>query len=367
MKLSIGVAVYNVREDYLRASIESLFGQLTDEVELLLLDDCSTDNSGEVCKEYAKKSEFVRYIRLEQNGGLSVVRNRTIAEAAGKWIFFADGDDMFPDTFVKTALSLSHEDYDIIIHEREIFSGEQRSDRSDREVPKLIALPEGAGREISLSCLCLKPLNIPNCPLSEDAYYHVAWGALYRKEFLTENRLEFPVGQKKAQDSVFNTVAYFKAKRIAYLPYVMYDYRKDMQGITQRYSADFTNMALSLVGHHINCMETLYPGDEEVRSWYQKKRAISLVLDSMRLNLFHPDNPNTKGARKKEFLEFVRTEPFKSAIETFPLKSCDWWGWRVPIALAKKKRFGMLDFFFRHPMALRLYGGLGSRLRRSTK
>ena len=367
MKLSIGLAVYNVREDYLRASIESAVKQLTDEVELLLMDDCSTDNSGEVCKEYAQADERVRYVKLEQNGGLSVVRNRTIQEAKGTWIFFADGDDILSNYFVETALSFADESYDIIIHDRAIFSGVKSGTEVHCAVTELTRLPEGAGREISLSCLCLKPLDTNEYPLGEDAYYHAAWGALYRKAYLTENHLEFPVGQKKAQDSVFNTHAYFHAENIGYLPYPMYYYRKDMQGITQRYSADFTNMALSLVRYHMNCIETLYSGDEEVRAWYQKKRTISLTLDSMRLNLFHPDNPNSKSVRKKEFLEFVETEPFKSAIETFDLKNCDWWGWRVPIALAKKRAFGKIDFFFRHPTALRLYGGIGTKMRRLVK
>ena len=88
IKLTIGTAVYNVGEEFLRSHIEGIAKQLTDEVELLLIDDCSTDNSGEICKEYAKADSRIRYINMGKNGGLSCVRNRTISEAKGKRILW---------------------------------------------------------------------------------------------------------------------------------------------------------------------------------------------------------------------------------------------------------------------------------------
>ena len=366
IKLSIGVAVYNVRENFLRECIESIKGQLTDETELLLLDDCSTDNSGSVCREYAEKDSRIRYINMGKNGGLSVVRNRTISEAKGKWIFFADGDDALSLHSVETALSFSSSDYDIIIHNREMFSGEKGAEEPCG-VTELTPLPKEAGREISLSCLCLKPFCPENYGMTADAYYHAAWGALYRRDFLINNGLEFPVGQKKAQDSVFNTKAYFCAGKIAYLPYKMYYYRKDMQGITQRYSADYTKMITSLLKHHYNCIETLYGGDAEIKKIYKNNRAMTFVLDAMKLNFFHENNPDGRKKRKSEFLDFLNTEPFKSAVDDYDLNSCSWWGWRVPLSLAKKKNFALLDFFFAHKTVLRIYGGLSDRLRKIFK
>ncbi|MBO4898021.1 MAG: glycosyltransferase family 2 protein [Clostridia bacterium] len=367
MKLSCGLAVYNVKEKYLRACIESIMKQLTDETELLLIDDCSTDNSGEVCKEYAAKDTRVRYINMGKNGGLSAVRNRTISEAQGKWIFFADGDDIPSEHFVETALRFSGADYDIIIHNRAIFSGEKTGEEEKCSITALTELPAEASRDISLSCLCLKPLDTEKIPLGKDAYYHAAWGALYRRDFLLENNLTFPLGQKKAQDSVFNTKAYFAAKKIGYLPYKMYYYRKDMQGITQRYNADFTVVANSLIGHHFDCIKTLYNSDPEVLKAYKSNRMISLTIDSMRLNLFHPNNPKSRKERKKEFCDFINTEPYKSAIAEFDLKGCDWWGWRLPILYAQKKKFAMLDIIFKHDSIFRLLGGVTSRINKLTR
>lgn len=363
MKLSIGVAVYNVQEDFLRICIENIRSQLTDETELLLIDDCSTDNSGKICKSYAETDSRIRYINMGVNGGLSRVRNRTIAEAAGDWIFFADGDDMISDYYIKTALRFCDEDYDIIIYDKKNFMGDKGEDE-DCKIEKLIPLPKEVGREISLSCLCIKPFDLSKYHMNEDAAYHAAWGALYKKEFLTKNNLFFPEGQKKAQDAVFNTATFFYAEKIAYLPYTMYFYRRNLQGITQRYSADFTKMATSLVKHDYDAIEKLYKNDGEVIDLYKKFKTIALVIDNMRLNFFHKDNPKSREDRKNEFTEFVNSEPFKSAIDGFNLKCCEWWGWRLPVQFAKSRSFNKLDFAFRHDKLFRIYGALDSRIKR---
>lgn len=363
VKITIGTAVYNVEERFLRQHIEGIAKQLTDETELLLIDDCSTDNSGEICKEYAETDSRIKYINMGKNRGLSGVRNRTVSEASGKWIFFADGDDMISENFVKTALEFCDEDYDIIIHDRAIFEEEIGAEK-ESTVSKLVKLPSGAGRELSLSCLCINRVDLKKYGLGENVFYHAAWGAIYSKDFLIENELRFPEGQKKAQDSVFNTYAYFCAEKIAYLPYTMYFYRKNMQGITKRYSSDFTDMALSLVGHHYQCIERLYGGDPEIYALYRKNRVISLTIDGMKLNFFHKDNRKPKQVRRAEFEDFVRTEPFKSAIAEFDLEGCDWWGWRLPIYYAKTYDFDMLEFAFKHESVFRIYGAMDTRMQK---
>ena len=366
IKLSIGSAVYNIGEDHLRRHIESILNQLTNETELLLIDDCSTDDSGEICREYESANEHVRYINMGKNGGLSRVRNRTVEEAKGDWIFFADGDDIVSKYFVQNALSCCNDKYDIIIHNRKIFHNVMNEAEIAPKDLGFTELPKTAGRDISVSCLCMRPLDGDRYGMSKDAYYHAAWGALYRRDFLEANNLRFPEGQKKAQDSVFNTYAYYCAGSIAYLPYTMYYYRKDMQGITERYNKSFTETALLLIGHHKDCMDRLYPNDQDIYNKYEQYRLISLSVDSMKLNLFHKNNTKPRDVRKHEFLEFIDTEPFKSAINNYDSNSA-WWGWRIPIALAKNKKFVALDFLYKHPFLFMLYGKTDSVLRKIIK
>ena len=363
MKLTIGTAVYNLDEFFLREHIEGIVKQLTDGTELLLIDDCSTNNSGEICKEFAEKNDKVRYINMGENGGLSAVRNRTISEAAGEWIFFADGDDLFSDHFVETALKFSDEPCDIIILERLKFV-DQKPEEKPCSVTGLHFLPEQSGRDLSISCLCLDQTITEELGLPSRAFYHAAWGALYRKEFLVSNNLLFPVGQKKAQDSVFNTKAYYYAKRIAHLPYVMYYYRNNPSGITRRYSANLPEIFQMLIKHFEDCIDAFYKDDADVRKRFQNQRIMSIVMDNMRLNIFHKDNPKSKQQRKEEFLSFIDSEPYQSAIAGFDPKQSDRWEWLLVVSLIRKKRFATLDRFVGNDRVFRLLSGAYKRLQK---
>lgn len=363
IKLTIGTAVYNLDERFLREHIEGILKQLNDRAELLLIDDCSTDNSGAVCREYAEKYDNVRYINMGKNGGLSAVRNRTITEAAGEWIFFADGDDLLSEHFIETALKFSDAPQDVIIIERLKFAIKKPEERSCR-VTELNCLPAEAGRQLSISCLCLDQTITEEIGLPSRAFYHAAWGAIYRKEFLVDKGLLFPVGQKKAQDSVFNTEVYYYAKRIAYLPYIMYYYRNNPGGITRRYSKNLEEIFEMLIGHFERCIDTYYPGDADVRKRFNNQRIMSVVMDNMRLNIFHKDNPKPKAQRKKEFLSFIEREPYKSAIADFDPKQSDRWEWLLVVSLIRKKKFSTLDMFVGNDKVFSYLSGIYKRIKR---
>ena len=84
--------VYNT-EKYLRDAVESILSQTFADFELLLINDCSPDNSLDICREYEKKDSRVRVIDMPRNMGVAAVRNAGIAEAKGKYIHFMDSDD----------------------------------------------------------------------------------------------------------------------------------------------------------------------------------------------------------------------------------------------------------------------------------
>ena len=96
--VSIIVPIYNV-EQYLPACLDSLVNQTLQDIEIILVDDGSTDKSGQICEEYAQKGKRITVLH-KKNGGLSDARNYGIKKSKGKYISFIDSDDYLSEKFI---------------------------------------------------------------------------------------------------------------------------------------------------------------------------------------------------------------------------------------------------------------------------
>jgi len=97
-EVTVGIPVYNV-EKYIRLTMDSALAQTFDSIEFLVLDDCGTDSSMDIVREYQQthpRGKDIRIVRQPQNMGIGMARNRIIDEANGKYLFFMDADDEIP-------------------------------------------------------------------------------------------------------------------------------------------------------------------------------------------------------------------------------------------------------------------------------
>ena len=92
IKISVVIPVYNV-EPFIKQCLDSLINQTLKEIEIILVDDCSTDSSGEICDEYAAKDNRVVVIHNKKNIRQGLSRNKGIEIAKGEYIGFVDPDD----------------------------------------------------------------------------------------------------------------------------------------------------------------------------------------------------------------------------------------------------------------------------------
>lgn len=113
MLVSIIVPVYNT-EKYLKQCIDSILSQKYTDFELLLIDDGSTDRSGDICDEYAKKDSRIRVFH-KVNGGVSSARNMGLENAQGEWVTFVDSDDKIEVTFLFTICENVSDQVDLIV------------------------------------------------------------------------------------------------------------------------------------------------------------------------------------------------------------------------------------------------------------
>lgn len=91
-RISVVVPVYKTQR-YLRKCLDSILNQTYPNIEIVVVNDCSPDDSAEICREYAEKYDQVKYIELEHNVGLSSARNAGIEVATGDYLGFVDSDD----------------------------------------------------------------------------------------------------------------------------------------------------------------------------------------------------------------------------------------------------------------------------------
>lgn len=114
--ISIIVPVYNCNQ-FLSYCVESLLSQSYKNLEILLVDDGSTDNSGKICDSYSNNYKFIHTIH-QKNEGLSAARNTGIENAKGEWVLFVDGDDVVSPYLCEMALfncQITHSDLCFLI------------------------------------------------------------------------------------------------------------------------------------------------------------------------------------------------------------------------------------------------------------
>lgn len=99
-KISIVVAVYNA-EKTLKKCVDSLLNQTYNNIEIILVNDCSKDNSLDICKEYSKTSDNVKVISNDRNSGVSDTRNNGIDNSTGEYICFVDSDDYVESNYIE--------------------------------------------------------------------------------------------------------------------------------------------------------------------------------------------------------------------------------------------------------------------------
>lgn len=191
--ISIIVPVYNI-ENYISKCLDSLLIQTIKEIEIIVVDDGSTDSSGEICNEYSLKDNRVVVIH-KKNGGLSSARNTGLEIAKGEYVGFVDGDDWIAEDMFEFLhnISITH-DADISICGHFIVDGELVDPiRNDGDIKVL-------NHAEALSAILL-----------DDEINSFAWDKLYKRELFID--LSYPVG-RRFEDIAFTYLIFNRAKKV---------------------------------------------------------------------------------------------------------------------------------------------------------
>jgi len=202
-KISIIIPIYNA-ERYIHRCIDSILAQTFTDFECILVDDCTPDNSGKICDEYAKKDERVKVIHSGKNKGSSLSRKIGLDNSSGKYILYVDADD-YIETFMVEMMykKAATQNYDIVYCDFYKYSKENPLEL--KKVPFLLT-------DSFVS-------NCKRCIL--DLGFGYLWNKLVKRTIY--EKVEFPVDNFH-EDLFISTQVLFFSNKFGYVSEALYHY-----------------------------------------------------------------------------------------------------------------------------------------------
>lgn len=312
--ISIVVPMYNVAE-FLQECLDSIAAQDFDgSWELLLVDDCSPDNSLEICRAWMRgQSQQVILLENESNQGVSMTRNRGLERARGKYFMFVDPDDILPPQALSALYRAGEEfDADIVKGNNDIFSA-RRSTRARYNASRKRKLDDA---------------DVLTTLFEHDQVRGHPWGKLFRREGLGQFR--FPQGVRMAQDLFYCSQVFAAARSLLLLDETVYRYRDRDSGSTGR---KFDS------GSYLDWLDSVENTGQFANTEAQRRAHKNLLVRTL-----------TQLARESRELPPGQAQEVLSVIE----QRCDKWQISLP-ALVFRDRLGLrsISRYFRMRSALR--------------
>ena len=260
--LSIIVPVYN-SEKYLKECLNSIVSD-NHLIEIILVDDGSTDQSATICDEYAKKVDNIRVFHLT-NKGVSAARNFGIKHSNGQWIWFIDSDDFIAINAIKVIIKnikLYNPDVMIFkydnVSENHLYGSKKRGHLiNKKEAINSLILPE---------------------------YATFPWNKIFRKTILIQYKIYFPENMILCEDMEFCSKAYDNAYNFFLLPSVLYSYRQNDDSVSFNKKRKHYKDAATANYDFYNYLAIKYP---EFKSKVFKNTVIAIIAY---LHRYHEDD-----------------------------------------------------------------------------
>ena len=239
-ELSIIVTSYNI-EPYIERCLDDISKQSIKDIEIIVVDDGSTDKSPEIIRAFAQTDPRVLPVLLEKNsiGGVAIPANIGIEKATGDYIGFADGDDLYdPQMFEKLVSAAKRHHADLVMCNFDLLdagTGEQAPPSDKR---RWEGYPEGSEKAIDLT---------PENCREVLAFNSVPWRKIYHSKLLKEQGIRFPEGDYFYEDNPFHWFNVLSANRIVLINETLCSHRMNRVGQTMM---TIDHRLLKMFDHH---------------------------------------------------------------------------------------------------------------------
>lgn len=310
-KISIVIPVYNSAH-YLVKCLNSIVMQTYSNLQIICVDDNSTDNSWEILMYYASRDARFNIFR-KKNEGVSEARNYGLKQAVGEYLMFVDSDDWIDEKTCELVIDIVQKTKSDIVmwsYVRELL-GESR--------PKNIMEHDRIyeGKEIQKE-LYRRMYGILGeelaSPENADALCTV-WGKLYRRNIIEDNQVSFFDIRKigNYEDGLFNLDVFRYAKRVVFLNQNLYHYRRyNVSSITSEYNAEIKNKKNILFDYLEQCIQKDNLGPEYVQALNNR-----IVLSLIELGINEMGHQCSWINKIKGINEIITSNRYRTAIGTF--------------------------------------------------
>lgn len=327
--VTVIVPVYNA-EKYLAQCVESILNQTYNYFELLLVDDGSTDLSGNICDKYEKRDRRIKVFH-QRNRGASAARNFGIDQATGQWITFIDSDDWVERDYIKVLMECNDK-ADICFVNTCKKTAKKKKNLKDK-----VQVLDRRKFKVFERCLLNKYVDFNHPHLTS------ACAKLYKKQFLLQHQIRFPEDLSKSEDAIFNMKAYSNAQKGRWSTAELYNYRMNAFSVTHSYDQKVTETYKK----HLRYIKEFYKNtpypefalDYAVRGTYDFIYCI--VHD-----FCHYRNHENYIRRKQRFIDAKNEPLFKNSIENIKTKGFSF-SERLLIFLIKHNFFLVINFIVR--------------------
>lgn len=309
-KISIVVPVYNVQK-YIEQCLESLVNQTLKDIEIIIVDDGSPDESYKIYESYAKKDSRIKVIK-KKNAGVSEARNTGIIHANADLVMFVDSDDWMELNgcevlyyeYIKTGADL------VVADAYTVTKGKKHQNRVFDEA--FITEDRNFLEEYAKACIGYGYNPRPALKWNISGLGS-PWNKLYSLKIIKENKLHFDSYVKGIYDDNLFFLHYLAhIKKMSYISVPVYDYRIVSQSLTQSYKADTLDISRCIFRRIKEYIDEYGDWDKFQKPFYN----YVIRRFSAELGVYY-FSANRKKAYKetlKELKEMMDTEPYKSAI-----------------------------------------------------
>lgn len=335
--VSIIVPVYKVPEEYLRQCIESCVNQTLTDIEIILVDDGSPDNSGRICDEYAAKDSRIKVIH-KQNGGLVSARNAGYDAASGEWQMYLDGDDWIDtDTCEKLIEAVrKYPNVDIVfwncvqeLGSQSIKGKWEWSCKDDEHLYK-----NAECQELALNTLIYK------------SGIATAYSKLIRSSYAKENGIFHDKRLKQGSEGLeFSLRAFYFAKEALFVRKYYNHYRYNPNSISKKVDEKNTKYLIDCYDVIWKDIQNYVTPDRFRAAFYQ--RVVYVLIAIAMGTYFHPNNHDGILTKIRKYSSVINgNKIFMDSVAKASTKGMDKFR-KITLAFIRMKMYFMLELIAR--------------------